>query len=245
MRIPRIYTARELDNGLSLLLEPQSSHHLARVLRKGAGDVLVLFNGRGGEYPAEIVTVGKKHVEVRIGHHREADCESPLRIHLGIAISRGDRMDWIVQKSTELGVHSIAPLVTEHTGVVLTGSRADKKLQHWRQVAISACEQCGRNRLPAIQSPLPVAGWLASAEADKKFVLHHRAGEHSDDREDNPGSLALLVGPEGGLSEGEIASAERAGFCSLGLGPRVLRTETAPLVAITLMQARWGDLRAG
>jgi 16S rRNA (uracil1498-N3)-methyltransferase len=245
MRIPRIYTAQDLDSGTALLLEPQPSHHLARVLRKGVGDTLILFNGAGGEYPAEITTVGKKQVEVRTGDHRDADCESPLHIHLGIAISRGDRMDWIVQKSTELGVGAITPLITDYTGVKLSGAREEKKIRHWRQVAISACEQCGRSRLPSIRAPLPLSHWLASAEAEKKLVLHHRAGERTDVKAVTPTSVALLVGPEGGLSEEEIASAEDAGFSSLKLGPRVLRTETAPLVALTLLQGRWGDMRAG
>jgi len=242
MRLPRIYTAQGLGSGITLSLAPEPSRHIARVLRMGVGDALVLFDGSGGEYPADILAIGKKQVEVRTGNHRATECESPLHIHLGIAISRGERMDWIVQKSTELGVGAISPLFTEHTGVKLAGERAEKKIEHWRQVAISACEQCGRNRLPAVHHPLPLGHWTESTEAERKFVLHHRASESPPGVGRDPSTVALLVGPEGGLSEEEIAAAERAGFASLRLGPRVLRTETAPLAAIALLQSYWGDM---
>jgi 16S rRNA (uracil1498-N3)-methyltransferase len=242
MRLPRIYTAQGLGSGITLSLAPEPSRHIARVLRMGAGDALVLFDGSGGEYPAEILAIGKKRVDVRTGNHRALECESPLHIHLGIAISRGERMDWIVQKSTELGVGAITPLFTEHTGVKLAGERAEKKIQHWRQVAISACEQCGRNRLPAVHHPLPLDDWTESTAAECKFVLHHRAGDSPPGVDRDPSTVAVLVGPEGGLSEEEIAAAERAGFASLRLGPRVLRTETAPLAAIALLQSYWGDM---
>jgi len=242
MRLPRIYTAQGLGSGITLLLEPEPSRHIARVLRMVEGDALVLFDGSGGEYPAQITSVDNKRVEVTTGAHRARECESPLRIHLGIAISRGERMDWIVQKATELGVDAITPLFTERTEVKLNAERAAKKVQHWRQVAISACEQCGRNRVPAIGRLQPVHDWLAATHAEAKFVLHHRADANAGPPLDTAASAALLVGPEGGLSEDEIAAAERAGFSSLRLGPRVLRTETAPLAAITLLQGYWGDM---
>lgn len=242
MRIPRLYTAQALDSGTPLSLEPEPSHHLTRALRMGQGDALVLFNGTGGEYPATITGMGKKQVEVLTGELREGDNESPLHIHLGIALSRGDRMDWVMQKSTELGVAAITPLFTEHTGVKLAGERAEKKIRHWRQVVISACEQCGRNRLPAVHAPQQIDDWLTSTVADRKLVLHHRAENFPDQEDPGPESIALLVGPEGGLSDQEIGSAESAGFSSLRLGPRVLRTETAPLSALAVLQARWGDM---
>lgn len=245
MRIPRIYTSQALDSGTALLLEPEPSHHLTRVLRMGQGDALVLFNGSGGEYPATITGLGKKQVEVLTGALCHLDNESPLQIHLGIALSRGDRMDWVMQKSTELGVRAITPLFTEHTGVKLTGDRAQKKIQHWRQVVVSACEQCGRNLLPAVHAPQKLDEWLANTATDLKFVLHHRADRVSEQGDPAPASIALLIGPEGGLNDGEISSAEDAGFLSLRLGPRVLRTETAPLSAIAILQARWGDMQVG
>jgi 16S rRNA (uracil1498-N3)-methyltransferase len=151
-------------------------------------------------------------------------------------------MDWVVQKATELGVCALTPLFTERTEVKLAGERAIKKNYHWQQVAISACEQCGRNRLPVIHPVQNLHNWLATSNAQRKFVLHHRAGSIGGASE-SPTSVALLVGPEGGLSDDEIEAAERAGYQSLRLGPRVLRTETAPLAAIAILQAHWGDMR--
>ena len=151
-------------------------------------------------------------------------------------------MDWVVQKATELGAYSLTPLFTERTEVKLAGERADKKIRHWQQVATSACEQCGRNRLPVINSLQPLHSWLMATEAERKFVLHHRS-DTATTASNKPTSVALLVGPEGGLSAEEINAAEQAGYQSLRLGPRVLRTETAPLAAIAILQARWGDMQ--
>ncbi|CAA0115829.1 Ribosomal RNA small subunit methyltransferase E [Halioglobus japonicus] len=244
MRITRIYSTQKLGSHTTVGLEPGPSRHLARVLRLGVGDHLILFDGHGGEYPGEITAVDKKQVEVRTGEHREIESESPLAIHLGIAVSRGERMDWLIQKSTELGVTALTPLLTEHTGVKLSGERATKKIQHWQQIAISACEQCGRNRPPEIHALQSAEQWLGSTVAEQKFVLHHRA-DTIDASRSSPGSIALLVGPEGGLSEAEITAAEQAGYTALRLGPRVLRTETAPLAAIAILQAYWGDMTPG
>ncbi|MCB1705797.1 MAG: 16S rRNA (uracil(1498)-N(3))-methyltransferase [Halioglobus sp.] len=241
MRTTRIHTTQRLGPGAVVLLEPEPSRHLARALRLGVGDTLTLFDGRGGEYPAEITAVDKKQVQVVTGEHVQCERESPLDIHLGIAVSRGDRMDWVVQKATELGVTALTPLLTEHTGVKLSGERAGKKIQHWQQIAISACEQCGRNRPPVVHALQAQSQWLASTSAEQKFVLHHRATAHAHAGL-APTSIALLVGPEGGLSEAEISAAEQAGFAALRLGPRVLRTETAPLAAIAILQSHWGDM---
>lgn len=242
MRITRIHTTQRLHSNTVVALEPEPSHHLSRVLRLCAGDAVTLFDGHGGEYPCEITAIDKKHVSVMTGAHLPRDNESPLHIHLGIAVSRGERMDWIVQKSTELGVAALTPLLTEHTGVRLADERAEKKIQHWRQIAISACEQCDRNRLPEIHALQTLEQWLAAtATAERKFVLHHRA-DAIDVTGDPPASVALLIGPEGGLSASEITLAEQAGYVSLQLGPRVLRTETAPLAAIAILQGWWGDL---
>jgi len=244
MRIPRVYTEQALSEGLTLELEPAPSQHIARAMRMQAADELTLFNGSGGEYAASIETLDKKSVAVLVGAHRSDDLESPLAIHLGIAISRGDRMDWVVQKATELGVQSISPLLSERTGVKLNADRATKKVQHWRQVSIAACEQCGRNRLPHLEPLQGLPGWLANTDSDTRFVLHHRTLGKAT-RIIRPDSVALLIGPEGGLSEVEIALAEKADFQSLKLGPRVMRTETAPLAAIAILQARWGDMAPG
>ncbi len=243
MRITRIYTAQKLHSNATIVLEPEPSRHLARVLRMGVGDNLTLFDGRGGEYPAEIAALDKKSVQVVTGIQRHRECESPLDIHLGIAVSRGERMDWIMQKSTELGITALTPLLTAHSGVKLAGDRADKKILHWQQIAISACEQCGRNQLPKIYPVQTLDFWLGSTIAERKFVLHHRAENAGTGNA--PGSVALLVGPEGGLSESEIGAAAQAGYTALRLGPRVLRTETAPLAAIAILQGWWGDMRPG
>ncbi len=241
MRIPRIYTGQALQANTLVELEPGPSQHLSRVLRMKVGDGLILFDGRGGQYPASISALDRKVVTATTGYFEAIERESGLDLQLGIAVSRGDRMDQVVQKATELGVSSIAPLLSERTEVRLGSERGDKKLRHWQQVATSACEQCGRNRLPAILPPQALGQWLQDVQADIRLVLHHTA-ENSDPGSSSPASIALLVGPEGGLSPAEIDAAEKAGFSSLQLGPRVLRTETAPLAAIAILQARWGDM---
>ncbi len=243
MRTPRIYTEQPLSGQSGLELEPAPSAHIARAMRMGPGDALTLFNGLGGEYAAVIAAVSKKTVVVEIGDFRNTELESPLAIHLGIAISRGDRMDWVIQKATELGVSHVSPLVTERTEVKLKGERADKKIQHWRQIGIAACEQCGRNRLPHIEPLHALPDWLAATTGETKLVLHHRAlRADSTSTEHKPSKISLLIGPEGGLSELEIGLAEQAHFQALRLGPRVMRTETAPLAAIAILQSRWGDM---
>lgn len=241
MRNTRIYTTTALHSGADFVLEPEPSRHIAKALRMVEGDELTLFDGRGGEYPATINAIGKKDVTVQTGEHVDVERESPLQVHLGIAVSRGDRFDWVIQKATELGVARITPLTTERTGVKLSGERADKKLAHWRQVAISACEQCGRNRVPSIDNLQPLAAWTGSTQAQLKLVLHHRA-DSLPSRGTTLQTAVLLIGPEGGLSEQEIVQAQEKDFKSLALGPRVMRTETAPLAALAIIQGQWGDM---
>lgn len=242
MRTPRIYTGQQLRPDTELELESGPSQHLGSALRMQAGDAIVLFDGRGGEYAAIITQAGKRRVSVAVGSHVPHELESPLQVTLGIAMSRGDRMDWVVQKATELGANAIVPLATSRTEVKLKGDRALKKRAHWQQVAISACEQCGRNRLPAVAAPTPLQDWIQQCDAELKLVLHHRA-QALPAKHNTPQHVALLVGPEGGLSEEEITAAEKCGFISLQLGPRVLRTETAPIAALSVLQTRWGDMR--
>jgi 16S rRNA (uracil1498-N3)-methyltransferase len=179
---------------------------------------------------------------VRITEFDKADRESNLSIHLAIGISRGERMDLIVQKATELGVSEITPLFTERCEVKLSGERLDKKVNHWQQVAISACEQCQRNSLPSINAPVKIEQWQVNCDASLKLVLHHRTDQSLSDMPPPSGQVALLIGPEGGLSEREIEQAISLGFSPLALGPRVLRTETAPLAAISILQSLWGDM---
>jgi len=243
MRCPRIYSAQVLALGAQITLDADAAHHLARVLRLPIGSPLILFNGDGNEYPAEIIALDKKNVVVVISNVLTQARESPLAIHLGIAISKGERMDWVIQKATELGVTEISPLQSERVEVRLHGEREEKKLAHWRAVAISACEQCARNRIPVINDVQPLFNWIENIQVDAKFVLNHRSVAVLDAQNAAPKSVALLIGPEGGLSELEINAAEQRGFQSLRLGPRVLRTETAPLAALSVLQFLWGDLR--
>jgi 16S rRNA (uracil1498-N3)-methyltransferase len=185
------------------------------------------------------VEVGKKRVVVQIDESFAGQVESPLHIHLGQGLSRGERMDWAIQKATELGVTEITPIFSDRCEVRLKDERADKRLMHWRQVAISACEQCGRSRVPVIHPPLLLADWLKQTEAELKLVLHPVAEplvSHA-----KPATLAFLIGPEGGLSDAEVEQAQSAGFHAARLGPRVLRTETAPVVALAVAQQLWGD----
>lgn len=240
MRNPRIFTPQSLSAGATLALNEEASHHLARVLRFQVGNAITLFNGDGHEYAATISAIDKRSVTITINAVTAADRESPLAIHLGIAISKGDRMDLVVQKAVELGVSAITPLLSERVEVRLQGERADKKLQHWQGIVIAACEQCARNRIPTLHPITSLHDWIDHVESEKKFVLHHRS-ETSLGAIAKPQNVALLVGPEGGLSEAEIAAAERKGFTSLRLGPRVLRTETAPLAAISVLQYAFGD----
>ena len=243
MRIPRIHIIETLVAGETVMLDKNASNHVCRVLRMHSGDRITLFNGNGGEYPAAIAAIDKKSVAVITATHRDQERESELQIHLGIAISRGERMDWIVQKTTELGVTALTPLLTERTEVKLRGERAEKKTRHWQKIAVSACEQCGRNRLPAIGPLQSLDSWVDRVQAQLKLVLHPAADPGAGPAV-APASIALLVGPEGGLSAAEMAAAEQTGFDALQLGPRVLRTETAPLAAIAVLQARWGDMSA-
>jgi 16S rRNA (uracil1498-N3)-methyltransferase len=238
MRLSRFFVDAPLSLGDHELPQDQA-HYISRVLRMSEGDAVQLFDGSGQEFRASLLEVGKKRVVVQVTETFAGQIESPLQIHLGQGLSRGERMDWAIQKATELGVNEITPIFSDRCEVRLKDERADKRLQHWRQVAISACEQCGRSRVPVIHPPLLLADWLKQVEADLKLVLHPVAEplvSHA-----KPGSLAFLIGPEGGLTDGEVETAQGAGFHSARLGPRVLRTETAPVVALAVAQQLWGD----
>ncbi|MDG1772722.1 MAG: 16S rRNA (uracil(1498)-N(3))-methyltransferase [Oceanicoccus sp.] len=241
MRISRIFLNTTLSPHQLITLDEKPSHYLSKVLRLKPSAPLIVFNGDGNQYNATIEAVEKKSVTIRTEACDNINNESPLSIHLGIAISKGDRMDLVMQKATELGVTTITPLTSERTEVKLKGERLEKKLQHWQQIVISACEQCGRNRIPAVNALSTMDNWIKAVEADRKFVLHHRT-EQALDSTQAASSTALLIGPEGGLSEREITAAEQYNFAALRLGPRVLRTETAPLAAISLLQHTWGDM---
>jgi 16S rRNA (uracil1498-N3)-methyltransferase len=242
MRIPRIHQAGPLAPGAVVELGDSAANHVARVLRLPVGAELTLFDGIGGEYAARIHAIGKRSVTAEVGEYRAREAESPLAITLAQGIAKGERMDYTIQKATELGVVRLVPLVTERCNVRLSGERWEKKLQHWQAVAISACEQCGRNRIPTIEQPLTLTAWLAQDSTELRLTLDPLATGGINTISTKPQEVSLLVGPEGGLSEGELVAAQRAGYRGIQLGPRVLRTETAGVTALAVLQARWGDL---
>ena len=243
MRTIRIHVDQPIPLQQPFALPQQAGEHVARVLRLVVGDPLVLFNGDGLDYPAEITETGKRSVSVQVSASMPNPTESPLPLLLAQGVARGEKMDLIVQKATELGVARIVPLLTERSEVKLDPTRAEKRLAHWRAVLASASEQSGRSRLPEICLPLPLAQWLEGLGADAALRLallpvgERRIGELAP-----PAAGALLVvGPEGGLGERDIAALQAHGFVGLTLGPRILRTETAGLAALAAMQAIHGD----
>lgn len=240
MRIPRIFTDQSLSSGTTVALEEGPSRHVGKVLRMQPGRELTLFNGQGGQYQACITHVGKKVVEVEVGEFSDVSKNSPLQIELAIGLSKGDRFDFVLQKATELGVTKITPLITERSEVKLNAERLEKKMASWQQIIIAACEQCQLNVIPTLAAPEKLDTWLSGCTSDLKLVLHHRSDSKLADLQ-QPTSLALLIGPEGGLSREEIEQAQTSGCKALTLGPRVLRTETAPIAALSLAQYLWGD----
>ncbi|OHV08947.1 16S rRNA (uracil(1498)-N(3))-methyltransferase [Kushneria phosphatilytica] len=237
---PRLYVDAALTPASELILPERVAHHLTRVLRRGVGDEIRLFDGLGTEVSAHIARSERKQVAVHIDALLTPVAESSLTVHLGQAISKGDRMDYAIQKAVELGVAAITPLYTEHGDVALKGERAAKKLAHWQGVAISACEQCGRATVPVIAPAMKLAEWLAMRDEPVRWMLH--PGEARLESTTTIARAALLIGPEGGLSEADMAGARTHGFAPLSLGPRILRTETAPVVALSLLQYLHGDL---
>lgn len=220
----------------------EAAHHLTRVLRMPAGAALVIFDGGGGEYDAVLEHVVKREVYARVGPFRKTRTESPLHITLGQGVSRGNRMDYALQKAVELGVGTIVPLVTERCGVRLAEDRSERKQAHWRAIVASACEQCGRNVLPAVAGTCEIDFWLAVAPAGLRLVLSPDAERGLRELPSPAAPVTLLIGPEGGLAEREIELAVNHGFTPVHLGPRVLRTETAAVAALAAIQVLWGDL---
>jgi 16S rRNA (uracil1498-N3)-methyltransferase len=243
MRLTRCYVPPPLSAGDTRLLPEDVSTHVARVLRARAGELLTLFDGRGGEYDARIVAIERRGVRVQIDTHRTIERESALAVTLLQALARGERMDFIVQKATELGVAAIVVLPAERSRVRLDAQRLAQRCEHWRAVAVSACEQCGRNRVPSIQAAADLASACAQSDAASlRLLLALDAGRALTSLVQRASSVSLLIGPEGGFSDAELALAAQHGFESCRLGPRVLRAETAPLAALAAIQAVAGDL---
>ncbi|ADO47085.1 16S rRNA (uracil(1498)-N(3))-methyltransferase [[Enterobacter] lignolyticus] len=242
MRIPRIYHPEPVTVGQQMALSDDAANHVGRVLRMGIGQAIQLFDGSNQLFDAEIVHADKKSVRVTVLKGETDDRESPLHIHLGQVMSRGEKMEFTIQKSIELGVSLITPLFSERCGVKLDAERLNKKIQQWQKIAIAACEQCGRNRIPEIRPAMDLEQWCAEQDDALKLNLHPRASASINTLPQPVERVRLLIGPEGGLSADEIAMTARYRFTDILLGPRVLRTETTALTAITALQVRFGDL---
>jgi 16S rRNA (uracil1498-N3)-methyltransferase len=242
MRTTRIYVEAELQAGEEILLPVAQSAHLLRVLRLRAGAALTVFNGRGGEYAAELIATDKAGARLKVHAHADVERESPLHVTLLQGIARGERMDTIVQKATELGVQRILPLSCEFSVVRLDAANRQRRVAHWRAVAVAACEQCGRNRVPEVAPIGDLAEACTASSAELRLMLLPQAPESLAALTANVSRVVLLIGPEGGLSGREQLLAQRCGFKPCRLGPRTLRTETAPLAALAALQALAGDL---
>jgi 16S rRNA (uracil1498-N3)-methyltransferase len=239
----RLFVPVPIRSGDDLWLDGERAHYLTRVLRVRSGDTIVVFDGRSGEYPAVIGEIDRQRVQLRPGPNSSRDLESPLSIRLIQGISRGERMDFVVQKATELGVQQITPVHTAYSVVRLGNDRAGKKIGHWERIAQGACEQCGRNILPVIDAAADLKEVLAEPVGGSRLILQAGSGESLGNLRQIDDSLTLLIGPEGGLNEAEIALAISCGFQPVSLGPRILRTETAALAAVAILQSRFGDFR--
>ena len=247
----RVYVEAPVATGKRLVVEGSAANHITRVLRLRSGDLLTVFDGSGGEFGARIEEFRKDSVVVTVAEHRLLDRESPLPLTLAQGISRGERMDWVIQKATELGTSRIVPLFTKRSMVRLDERQAERKLQHWRAIAIAACEQCGRNKIPELAAPVDFFDVLPADDSGAMRLLLSPTGnlrieDLAEVGQDlAPGvrkGITVLIGPEGGLEEVEQEAALAAGFKAVQLGPRVLRTETAAIAALTIIQRYFGDL---
>lgn len=243
MRHYRVYSDTALALGAQAELDKGAAKHLAAVLRVGLGDTITVFNGDGFNYLCSVLEITKSALSVRVVSKSDPENESSLATTLGLAVSKGDRFEWAIKKATELGVTSIAPLLTQRVDVRLPPDRWAKKRSHWQQVVIAACEQSGRAFVPTVCDAQPVANWLSTLDAETRFVLDPKALGAAKPA-DEPRHIALLIGPEGGLTDEEVALAKANHFVGLSLGPRIMRTETAPIAALSIIGAKWGDLNS-
>ena len=241
MQNPRFFEPQQLTVLSDVRLSDDAVQHI-RVLRLKNNTVITLFNGEGGEYRATLIDIQKRSVTAQITSFHETINESPLTLHLGQVISRGDRMEFVIQKAVELGVNEVTPLLSDRCGIKIKADRLEKKQQQWQKIAISACEQSGRNIVPTINSVETLESWCSKETEAVKITLHPRASYSINTLPDNIHNIQLLIGPEGGFTDNEIALTKTLNFTETQLGPRILRTETAALTAITALQCRFGDL---
>ena len=242
MRRHRLFVDEPLSIDRPLELAGERARYVQQVLRLKAGQRLSLFDGRGSEYEAELTKVSRQGVSLRVYDYTGAGVESPLRVHVGQGVARGDRMDYAIQKAVELGTAEFTPLFSERSVVRLEGARAERRTEHWRGVAVHASEQCGRTRVTTINPPCAIDQWLAEVRSELKICLDPSAGQCLTAIADEPRSVTLLIGPEGGLTAAEMEAADAAGFERVLLGPRTLRAETATVAGLTAVQMTWGDL---
>lgn len=240
MRTIRTYISEAQQQGQCLTTDEGVFQHLVKVLRLGQGAEIQVFNGTGKRFRATLGQVSKKSAEVILHDLLTSTSESPLHTHMGLVMSKGDRFDYALQKATELGVTQITPLTSERCDLKLSAERADKKILHWQGVIVSACEQCYRDTLPTLNPIQSLQDWIGSQNSEVKLVLH-TATQEPDWQEHTPAAVSFLIGPEGGLTEAELKSAQNSGFAAWQLGPRIFRTETAPVVMLSLLQQQWGD----
>jgi 16S rRNA (uracil1498-N3)-methyltransferase len=243
MRLTRVYVDTPLMPDTDLRLPEAAANHVGRVLRLREGAVIVAFDGSGNDYRCELLAIKGDDVRARVGPRTAGLPESPLRITLVQAVSRGERMDWTLQKATELGVRTIVPVLSARSVVRLDDKQAERKLRHWRAIVTAACEQCGRSIVPELRAPQELGAYLASPTREgQRFVLSPTGPASLAGLTSVGARVELLIGPEGGLEDFELERAGAAGFTAVRLGPRVLRTETAGMVALTVLQALWGDM---
>ena len=242
--IPRFFCPPPLASGEDFALPPGVAHHAVRVLRLKEGDALLLFDGEGGEYPARLARVDGREVLADVGEHRSVERESPLSVTLVQGLAAAERMEFAIQKSVELGVAAIVPVTTARSVVRIPAERARRRVEHWQQIVVAACEQCGRDRLPAVHAPRGLSEWLRTpSTAASRLLLSPDAPRSLGQLSRPEGTIELLIGPEGGLTADESAAAIATGFLAVRLGPRILRTETAAPAALAAMNALWGDWR--
>lgn len=241
MQNPRFFEPQQLTVLSDVMLSDDAVQHI-RVLRLKNNTIVTLFNGEGGEYRATLIDIQKRSVTAQINSFHETDNESPLTLHLGQVISRGDRMEFVIQKAVELGVNEITPLLSERCGIKIKADRLEKKQQQWQKIAISACEQSGRNIVPTINEVEQLESWCRKETTATKLTLHPRAKYSINTLPNDISNIHLLIGPEGGFTDEEVELTKTLKFTETLLGPRVLRTETAALTAITALQCRFGDL---
>ena len=242
MRKTRVYIRTGLTLNEPVKLDREATHHLLNVLKIRNGQIIHAFDGSGGYYESEIMVENKKSLTILPGIFVEDNRESPLRITLLQALTKGQKMDYIIQKSVEVGVYRIVPLMTEFSNVKLDQDRIDNRLQHWRKIIIAACEQCGRNILPEISPPTELDEWIKLDENSTRIILIPVQGRSIEEIKNKDGNMTLICGPEGGLSDGEVDICINAGYQALTLGPRVLRTETAAVAGLVICQSNWGDM---